>query len=321
MRTRSGFTAIELLVALLIICVLLALIIPAVQNSRESMRRVQCVSHLRQIGLAVGMYESTHRVFPPGGPSQDAGYGWLVRLLPHLEQAALFAAVEKAASDPTQQTRMPESPVLFHCPSDSAYSEPALNLATSYAANSGTGLRTDGFNGMVRHWDAIDPKHDRGGPIRVSQVIDGLSNTVFASEILPSYFGSRDALRVNWDLIPPRGAPRPQPHGEFVQECKAGLRNYHDDGRPIGPPNRGSLWTWGDSNLTWYNHVLSPGSRSCLKNGSPQYGISSPSSLHRNGVNVVFADGHCQFVANAVDESAWKEMGSRVSQDLVSSGP
>lgn len=313
---RSGFTIVELLVTLFVIGVLLALIIPAVQRSRESMRRVQCVNNLRQIGLAAAMYEGTHRVFPPGGPSNGSSYGWMVRLLPHLEQAALFDVVVDAASDPTERTPMPDAPTMFQCPSDPAYGQLNMKVASSYAGNSGTGLQEAGFNGMFRHWLPFTAGRDRGGPVAVRDVVDGLSNTALACELLPSFYQSSDVLRLNWDIRP--GKVKPQPHQDFVDECRSGEPRYRDNGSPIGVPHRGSLWTWGDSNRTWYNHVLPPGSRSCLKNGNAQYGISSASSVHPGGVNIVFADGHCDFIANTVDVSVWHEFGSRVTQDLDS---
>ena len=103
MCRRRGFTVIELAVVISIIGILLMLLLPAVQASRESGRRTTCKNHLKQLSLAMLQHEQTQRFFPSNGWSMswigdpDRGSGrrqpgsWAYSLLPYLERGDLHA--------------------------------------------------------------------------------------------------------------------------------------------------------------------------------------------------------------------------------------
>jgi len=102
---HQGFTLIELLVVIAITGILISLLLPAVQASREAARRTQCLNNLKQIGLACHEFHDSHRRFPPGflGPldtptqenrSQGQRTGALVFLLPYLEQNNVHTPID-----------------------------------------------------------------------------------------------------------------------------------------------------------------------------------------------------------------------------------
>jgi prepilin-type N-terminal cleavage/methylation domain-containing protein/prepilin-type processing-associated H-X9-DG protein len=95
---RRGFTLVELLVAVTILGILIAIILPAVQSSRESARAATCKYRLRQIAVALINHETTRREFPVGassGPYRTMGVSWIVGTLPFLEEDSLYDAYDR----------------------------------------------------------------------------------------------------------------------------------------------------------------------------------------------------------------------------------
>jgi len=100
LRRRRGFSLVELLVVIAIICLLTALLLPAVQSAREAARRAACLNNFRQLGIALQHYHATTGSFPPGGieliAKKPGGrqYAWGAFLLPYLEQTAVFEMLD-----------------------------------------------------------------------------------------------------------------------------------------------------------------------------------------------------------------------------------
>ena len=96
---RRGFTFIEALTVASGVSVLLALLVPAVQNARDSERDVLCLNRLKQLGLALHNYHDSHLTFPPGWVSRrpDAGgyssTGWHNQILPYVNQGKLYSVI------------------------------------------------------------------------------------------------------------------------------------------------------------------------------------------------------------------------------------
>lgn len=133
---RSGFTLVELLVAIGLIALLVALLLPAVQAGREAARRASCLNNLRQIGLGFHNYHATHEALPlgvtqsadvrylaPGLPPCDShlyNESFFIALLPFCEQTALYDAInhDLYVVGPENTTAVSRTISTFVCPDD-----------------------------------------------------------------------------------------------------------------------------------------------------------------------------------------------------------
>ena len=127
--SKRAFTLVELLVVIAIIGILVGLVLPAVQNVRETARRTECVNHLRQIGLATMLFYDANKAFPPARiepamfplPRFDCGGehpSWLVRIMPYVEQEQLAREWDLALAYTDHPVETVNQPVpLFLCPS------------------------------------------------------------------------------------------------------------------------------------------------------------------------------------------------------------
>jgi prepilin-type N-terminal cleavage/methylation domain-containing protein len=195
---RRGFTLIELLVVIAIIAILVALLLPAVQQAREAARRTQCKNNLAQISLATLNYEMAHGVLPPGcvnpdGPimSTPEGYhmSWTVQLLPYLDQSPLFEEIDFSKGVYEQEDRLTEIKMnVYECPSDGGQKS-----STSYA----------GCHGGSETQIAEDNEgvFFLNSEIRYRDIRDGSTNTLFFGEKFQTFSelnwmsGTRTSLR------------------------------------------------------------------------------------------------------------------------------
>lgn len=195
-----GFTLIELLVVIAIIAILIALLLPAVQQAREAARRSQCKNNLKQLGLALHNYESTHGRFPSGGEGTDNQF--LVRrlfpasafmaCLPFMDQAPLYKRFDfkfhytnsvNSQNATVARTKVPA----FLCPSNGFGRTDSLDYGqTDYMPsvytdiNPATGLRNKLQSGV-----AMNSNVDAGMPLyglKGAEIRDGLSTTLMMME-------------------------------------------------------------------------------------------------------------------------------------------
>ncbi|MBA3313088.1 MAG: DUF1559 domain-containing protein [Planctomycetota bacterium] len=220
-RSRRGFTLIELLVVIAIIAVLIALLLPAVQQAREAARRTQCKNNLKQIGLGLHNYHDTYNslmagsiaIPNSGGTANGHGWTWHASLLPYLEQNGLYNAIQgpdgmgnELGGTGSGKPLVVKDTILqmFWCPT-----QPDVSNGAQKNVVNGKGFQTSNYNGnmgtrigngndncictgvatlaqmQTNPWGCMNGNgvfyvnsHTRFG-----DVIDGLSNTIFVSEV------------------------------------------------------------------------------------------------------------------------------------------
>ncbi|UUO07789.1 DUF1559 domain-containing protein [Blastopirellula sp. J2-11] len=209
---RPGFTLVELLVVIAIIGVLIALLLPAVQQAREAARRMQCSNHLKQIGLALHTYHDSSGAFPPGGYSDGNQLSWHARILPFIEQQAFYELIDWTASG--YQANKPLSldfvPDGYHCPSNSSeklrgtwgsgkvngestYTQHYNGVAGPIGVNPQTGQNYPLLIGATYHSACTGASDERKGmaiggtlyvdsKVRFGDITDGTSNTLVVGE-------------------------------------------------------------------------------------------------------------------------------------------
>ena len=178
-RRVSGFTLIELLVAIAIIGVLIAVLLPAVQSSREAVRRVQCQNQLRQLGLALHNYHDRFSRFPAGsyvrGPSFSimSGWGWGAMILPSLEQSALFSQIDFSTGTAVGNNQsIIATPIgLWRCPAAIAPERMSINSAGRSTFEIASGNYC-GVEGLLREMSSF----------QLADVTDGTSQTLLLGE-------------------------------------------------------------------------------------------------------------------------------------------
>jgi prepilin-type N-terminal cleavage/methylation domain-containing protein/prepilin-type processing-associated H-X9-DG protein len=309
MRSRRGFTLVELLVVIAIIGVLIALLLPAVQKVRESANRLQCKNNLKQIGLALHNYHDRMKGFPLGyfsnlsGPaSRDSngnctyneigpGWGWGAFLLDDLEQSNLKRQIrfDLKITDPLNASTREIPLPIFICPSEvesgsitvvDANGNPICNVArSSYTAMNGVlGVTSDAFdnNGVFL----------RNRRIRMADISDGLSNTLFVGERASNMSRATWTGALTGGIVPAQRYPDP---ADQLANAEA------------------------DAAL-----VLSHGSRDHIPNDQLVFDADAVSSFHTAGVNFLFGDGSVHNISNSIDGAVYEGLLTRAGGEPVS---
>ncbi len=333
---RGGFTLIELLVVIAIIGVLIALLLPAVQSAREAARRAKCVNNLKQLGLAVHNYLSTHGETLPNNGFSGIGYpndhSPLARLLPYMEQANLYNLVNfdihmghPGSTDLPMELRTAATYAVasFLCPSDgsspiSQYTLPSSAVipiaGSNYAANHGSG-RTGAFHpGSVS-----DGLCWVNASVSLAEILDGTSNTLIFSE-------SIRGPGTDPGTATPDNPPSFQVYRAQLSSLPANLPQLADEQGYMAVKSvvsgfngtRQAYWLRGTvPDGPMLNGRLRPNAKAPDLNFKSAK-ITAARSFHPGGVNACMTDGSVRFIKDSIDGNTWSALWTRAGGEVIS---
>ena len=273
-RTHSkprAFTLVELLVVIALIAILLALLVPAVQNVRSSAARTQCQNNLNQIGIALHAHHDAKRRFPAARGTHPGVFtvaqGWMYELLPFLDQSTLRNAF-LAYPGPVPTDQVP----VYQCPADPRGSATGFGhtLQGDVPAGLGWYAGVTGSEGRMPN-SAIDPTHlgifqvDSVG-VRICAIRDGASNTLMVGERPPSsdlvwgwwYFSDFDNLLATQDFVGPTTGLTPSTCPIPGMFRRGSTSNICDTGHFWSLHEGGANWLFGDGSVRFIPYTSAP---------------------------------------------------------------
>jgi prepilin-type N-terminal cleavage/methylation domain-containing protein/prepilin-type processing-associated H-X9-DG protein len=329
---RRGFTLIELLVVIAIIAVLIALLLPAVQAAREAARRAQCTNNLKQIGLALANYESANGVFPPGAimdasnPLCQAGFTGFTQTffalsLGYMEAMPIYNSINfmipagghtflgTIDAGAVNRTGLITRINSFVCPSDSDQTPYPITTSTngyaqsSYAGSAGTfdtwhwwcgcppccrsiecpGTATEIYTDGIFSYNISRA---------VSDVTDGVSNTIFVGEFA-RFRNDPDMIFNTWSRAtwfasnyPGGQTSRPEGLASVIPRINAPFQPNDTALFPGTTSPTGNVDGW----------LFNTGTADYRQLG--QFGFRSQ---HPGGANFLFGDGSVHFLKETID--------------------
>jgi prepilin-type N-terminal cleavage/methylation domain-containing protein/prepilin-type processing-associated H-X9-DG protein len=313
---RGGFTLIELLVVIAIIAILIGLLVPAVQQVRESAARTQCANNLKQLALACHSYHSAAKKFPvnslytydPTAPN----WSWLAHLLPYVEQGNLYKQANIGGNPASNlNQRLPQiawQVNLFLCPSDPL---------------SDSGPRTD-----LGNYNLADPV--------LGQLAGGVTN--YRGNLGANWGGAAPG-QPGWWGTDPRWC-NPDASGNY-DGCGAGDGMIWDSNRPvrIGDVRDGTsntfligetrvgwcvLTSWAHSDSAIATCAIPPNVKQLDGTEYPMqqwWNTYSFSSTHPGGVQFAMADGSIRFITDSIDLATYRAMATRARGEVFNDSP
>jgi prepilin-type N-terminal cleavage/methylation domain-containing protein len=318
---RRGFTLIELLVVIAIISILVALLLPAVQQAREAARRISCLNHLKQLGLAIHNYHESCSALPlqatfrPG--STFSGFSAHARILPWIDQASLYSQIDYNLSFAAQPaicgTRIP----LFRCPSDprdGLRPDAGVQFApTNYGFSIGTWLAIDQLTGTAG--DGAFAVNERR---TFASVTDGLSSTLAMAEVKTFIPALLDGGRPVGPFAPPPDLPSEiaawggtfDPdycHTQWIsgRTLQSGVTTTFPPNTVVPYQNAGQSY-----DVDFTSARFGPGTN------RQSYRVVTSRSFHTGVACILLLDGSSRTISSSVDRGVWRAIGTRDNADL-----
>lgn len=305
-----AFTLIELLVVIAIIGVLIGLLLPAIQKVREAAMRAQCISNMKQLGIACQNYHDTNGQFQRGYVLKTStsapingreNNGTFIAILPYVEQGNIyqnwkwqpfnFATNAGPLTNPGGSTMVVKT---YQCPTQSGspswpyeiISATAYLALTSYTGNAGTRA----YNACTSNCTAAQEPGDgiffKDSMVNIASILDGTSNTILFGE--RSYKESGPCTSngsIPWNITDWGGW---------------GVTNGTNNG--LGD-NGGSSWV--------------PINFTCAAAADSARRLNAWGSLHPGGACFAFTDGSARFLATNTDLVTLQALSTRAGSEAV----